>query len=487
MKTLKELLVGIAVTRIEGSSDIPISRITSDSRQALSGTLFVAIKGTSVDGHGFIPQVIAQGATAILCESVPDVPADTTTLVCVPNSREALAQMACAFYDHPSKELKLTGITGTNGKTTTATLLFDLFGHLGYYCGLLSTVVNKIGKEELPATHTTPDPVTLNQLLRRMVDAGCTHAFMEVSSHALHQSRVAGINFSLAVFSNITRDHLDYHGSFQNYIAAKKILFDGLSPQASALINQDDAHAVIMVQNCGAAVRTYALKSHADYMARILETGFDGMLMQIGQQEVWTRLIGKFNAYNLLCAYASADLLGEEPSEILKALSVLVPVKGRFEYLRAPNGLTAVVDYAHTPDALEKILDAIREIRHDGQQLIAVVGCGGDRDKGKRPEMGRIAALKADKIVLTSDNPRSEDPAQIIADIQQGVPVAQRRKVLSITDRREAIRAAVMLAQPHDIVLVAGKGHETYQIIGDKTLYFSDTEELNNHFNAHKV
>lgn len=468
---------------VSGSEAVMVTGITADSRAVEAGFVFVAVKGSAGDGHRFIQAAINQGAAAIFCEDLPLEITSGQTIVKVADSRTALGQMACTFYDNPSHQLTMTGITGTNGKTTTATLLYSLFTELGFCCGLLSTVVNRIGQLEMAATHTTPDPISLNRMLRQMVDAGCTHCFMEVSSHALHQHRVEGIRFSLAVFTNITHDHLDYHSTFRNYIDAKKMLFDSLPAESKALINRDDNHAEVMIQNCRAEVRTYALKSHAHYKARILETGFEGMLLQIGQREVWAQLLGRFNAYNLICAYACADMLGVEKEEILRALSLMKPVQGRFEYLRAANGLTGVIDYAHTPDALEKILDSIREIRQDGQQITVVIGCGGDRDKSKRPEMARIASEKADRAVFTSDNPRSENPDVILEEMNSGVPVQYRKKVLTIAQRREAIRAAVMMSEPYDIVLVAGKGHEQYQIIGNETNHFSDREELQTMFN----
>jgi UDP-N-acetylmuramoyl-L-alanyl-D-glutamate--2,6-diaminopimelate ligase len=483
MKRFDEISASMGWAGDTVAKDAIVAGITSDSRAVKAGFVFVAIKGVAADGHLFIPKAIENGALAVVCETLPERVNGTVPCIQVSDSRQALAQLACIFYDHPSRRLKLTGITGTNGKTTTATLLYQLFTQMGYPCGLLSTVVNIIDGKEIKATHTTPDPVELNRLLREMVDAGCSHAFMEVSSHALHQHRVTGIHFSLAVFSNITHDHLDYHGTFRNYIDAKKMLFDMLPPESFALLNRDDAHAEVMAQNCRATVRTYALKSHAYYKVRILETGFEGTLLQIGQQEVWVQLLGKFNAYNLICAFGCADILGENPEEILPAMSMLKPVAGRFEYLRSPAGLTGVIDYAHTPDALEKILDAIREIRQEGQQIAVVVGCGGDRDRQKRPEMARIAAEKADKAIFTSDNPRTENPTTILQEMNAGVPAGFRRKVLTIENRREAIRAAVMMSGVEDIVLVAGKGHENYQIIGVTSHYFSDREELEKLFN----
>tara|TARA_B110000495_G_scaffold179287_1_gene172565 strand:+ start:1 stop:1191 length:1191 start_codon:yes stop_codon:yes gene_type:complete len=395
--------------------------------------------------------------------------------------------MACNFYDNPSEKMHLIGITGTNGKTTTATLLQQLFINLGHKSGLLSTVVNKIQHEEIPSTHTTPNPLELNALLARMIEEGCTHCFMEVSSHALIQQRTKGLHFKIAVFTNITHDHLDYHETFDNYISAKKILFDELSSASYALVNRDDFHGEVMLQNTKAKHLTFGLKSMADFKAKVIENDFDGLQLNINGRDVWTHLIGRFNAYNLLCAYAVAETLGEENLEILTQISQLTPVRGRFQYMRSKSNITGIVDYAHTPDALKNVLETINEIRSGNEKVITVIGCGGDRDKTKRPKMAIIACKGSDKVILTSDNPRSENPDQIIKDMQAGVDVSDIKKTFSITDRKEAIKTAVAFAQPKDIILVAGKGHETYQIINDEVLDFNDMEiisEFLTHFTS---
>ncbi len=452
-----------------------IESVQLDSRKAVPFSLFVAVRGTHMDGHQFIHSAIAQGAVAVVCEELPqNVPAEVT-LVRVADAREALAHIACNFYEHPSKQIKLVGITGTNGKTTCATLLYRLHKLLGVKAGLLSTVENRIHNEVLVATHTTPDALGLNALLRRMVDAGCSHCFMEVSSHALHQHRVTGIQFSGAVFTNLTHDHLDYHGTFDNYIAAKKILFDQLPKGAFALVNLDDRHGETMLQNCKAGIqRSFALKSMADYRARIIENHFEGMQLALDGADFYTHIIGRFNAYNLLAVYAAAMLLGGNKLDVLTALSEIKPVEGRFQHLRSAEGVTAIVDYAHTPDALRNVLKTIEEVRTRNEEVITVVGCGGDRDKTKRPEMARIACKYSDRVILTSDNPRSEDPEAIIADMRRGVEPHEYRKVNAIVNRSEAIRMACGIAQSGDIVLVAGKGHEKYQEIKGERFPFDD-------------
>ncbi|RMG74038.1 MAG: UDP-N-acetylmuramoyl-L-alanyl-D-glutamate--2,6-diaminopimelate ligase, partial [Bacteroidetes bacterium] len=462
---LSTLLDGLTVTALRGNPDARVERVRFDSREVEAGDLFVAVRGTQVDGHDYLDKAIAQGATVVVVETLPaDLPAKVT-VVQVPDSAEALGRIASAYYGHPAQQMTVAGITGTNGKTTCATLLFDLFNRLGLRAGLLSTIAYRIGPETYPATHTTPDPLRLQETLARMVEAGCEYCFMEVSSHALVQRRVEGIPFRLAMFTNITRDHLDYHGTFAKYIQAKKLLFDQLGEGATALVNVDDRNGQVMVQNTAATVRTFALKRMADYRARVLENTFDGLLLDLDGEEVACRLHGSFNAYNLLTVYAAARELGLDKAETLAGLSALPGAEGRFEVLRAEGrNLTGLVDYAHTPDALKNVLTTIADISHGGR-VLTVVGAGGNRDRGKRPEMGKIAAEHSDQVIITSDNPRNEEPEAIIAEIFAGVPASLRRKVLRITDRREAIRTACQLAQPGDVILVAGKGHETYQEI----------------------
>lgn len=476
MKLLKDILYRVSIESVVGNTNIALQDICFDSRKAGNFSVFVAIKGTQVDGHKFIESVIKQGAIAIICEVLPENINPEVTYVKVANSHAALAMMACNFYENPSEKINLVGITGTNGKTTTATLLYQLFMNLGHKVGLLSTVVNKIQREDIPSTHTTPNPLELNELLARMVDEGCTHCFMEVSSHALVQHRTTGLDFKVAVFTNISHDHLDYHETFDNYIAAKKLLFDNLSAQSTALINRDDFHGEVMLQNCKGTHKSFGLKTMADYKCKILENDFNGLHLNIEGNEVWTHLIGRFNAYNLLTAYAVADVLEEEKINVLTKLSELTPVRGRFQYIRSNSNITGIVDYAHTPDALEKVLETINEIRSGNEEVITVVGCGGDRDKDKRPKMADIACKGSTRVIFTSDNPRSENPDTIIADMQAGVEGSDFKKTLAISNRREAIKAAVSFAQPNDIILVAGKGHETYQIIGDQTFDFNDME-----------
>lgn len=476
MKLLKDILYRVNIENVIGNTNVALENICFDSREVGIFTAYVAIPGTQVDGHNFISQALESGAIAIICEDLPLEIQDEICYIKVKNSHAALALMACNFYDNPSEKLHLVGITGTNGKTTTATLLHQLFINLGHKTGLLSTVVNKIQHEEIPSTHTTPNPLELNALLARMVEEGCTHCFMEVSSHALVQRRTEGLHFKIAVFTNITHDHLDYHDTFDNYIAAKKILFDDLGSNSYALVNRDDFHGEIMLQNTKAKQLSFGLKTMADFKARLIENDFDGLQLNINGSDVWTHLIGKFNAYNLLCAYAVAEILGEEKIEILTQISQLTPVRGRFQYMRSDNNITGIVDYAHTPDALKNVLETINEIRTGNEKVITVIGCGGDRDKTKRPKMANIACKGSDKIILTSDNPRTENPDQIIKDMQAGVEGSDFKKTFSITDRKEAIKTAVAFAEPNDIILIAGKGHETYQIIGTETLDFNDME-----------
>ncbi len=482
MKTLKDILSGVTVLSANGSVDVNVNAIVFDSRKATEGIAFVAIKGTAVDGHSFIDGVIEKGCTVIIAEHEVKVPANVTLIV-TDNSSKALALMATNFYNHPSEKLKLVGITGTNGKTTTTTLLFNLFMKLGYKCGLLSTVVNKIGSRDIPSTHTTPDPVALNELLNEMVEEGCTHCFMEVSSHAIHQHRISGLVFAGGVFTNITHDHLDYHATFKEYIRVKKSFFDELPSSAFALSNGDDKNGMVMMQNTKASKHTFALKSPADFKVKVLENQFSGLVLNLCGTEVWSKLIGDFNAYNLVTVYAVSELLGEEKLEILTALSALESVDGRFQYTTSNGGITAIVDYAHTPDALENVLKTISSIRTRNEDVYTVVGCGGDRDKLKRPTMAAIACELSDKVIITSDNPRSEDPNTIIEEMMVGVEGQHFKKTLSIVDREQAIKTAVSMAQKGDIILIAGKGHEKYQDINGVKHHFDDMELVTELFN----
>lgn len=480
MKRLSEILRQTPVREVLGDGERPVGGLTYDSRAVKPGDCFFAVRGTQADGHAFIPAAVAAGAAAVVCEQLPADPAPGVTYVAVPDSAGAMADLAAAFYDYPSRELKLVGITGTNGKTTTATLLYDLVRALGYKAGLISTVVYRIEGREVEATHTTPDSIRLNALMREMADAGCEFCFMECSSHAIVQERTRGLSFAGGIFSNITHDHLDYHKTFTEYIRAKKRFFDMLPAGSFALTNLDDRNGRVMVQNTAAAVHTYSLRGMADFRCRIVETHLDGMLLRIDGQEVWVGLLGRFNAYNLLAVYGTAVLLGLDRSEVLRVLSTLRPVSGRFEIVRAANGTTAVVDYAHTPDALENVLRTIEEIRTPQQQLLVVCGCGGDRDRTKRPEMAQIAVQYASTAIFTSDNPRHELPEAILDEMVAGLDPGTR--YLRIADRAEAIRTAVMLSHPGDVILVAGKGHETYQIIGDVKHHFDDREEVRRAF-----
>ena len=480
MKRLSEILRQTPVREVLGDGERPVGGLTYDSRAVKPGDCFFAVRGTQADGHAFIPAAVAAGAAAVVCEQLPADPAPGVTYVAVPDSAGAMADLAAAFYDYPSRELKLVGITGTNGKTTTATLLYDLVRALGYKAGLISTVVYRIEGREVEATHTTPDSIRLNALMREMADAGCEFCFMECSSHAIVQERTRGLSFAGGIFSNITHDHLDYHKTFAEYIRAKKRFFDMLPAGSFALTNLDDRNGRVMVQNTAAAVHTYSLRGMADFRCRIVETHLDGMLLRIDGQEVWVGLLGRFNAYNLLAVHGTAVLLGLDRSEVLRVLSTLRPVSGRFEIVRAANGTTAVVDYAHTPDALENVLRTIEEIRTPQQQLLVVCGCGGDRDRTKRPEMAQIAVQYASTAIFTSDNPRHESPEAILDEMVAGLDPGTR--YLRIADRAEAIRTAVMLSHPGDVILVAGKGHETYQIIGDVKHHFDDREEVRRAF-----
>lgn len=477
-KLLKDILYKTGIEELVGNTSIAIAKVCFDSREVVEESVFVAVAGTNVDGHQFIEKTIQQGAVAIVCEELPEKLHEGITYVKVKSSAAALGIIAANFYDNPSNELTLVGVTGTNGKTTTATLLHQLFIQLGYKAGLLSTVVNKIGKVEIPSTHTTPNAVELNKLLREMVNEGCSYCFMEVSSHAIHQHRVTGVEFAGGVFTNISHDHLDYHKTFDEYIKAKKMFFDMLPESAFALVNKDDKNGLVMVQNTKAKKYTFALKSMADFNARVLENGFSGMLLQIDNNEVWTKLIGGFNVYNLLCIYGVAVLLHQEKLNVLTTISQLESVAGRFQYIKSPANISGIVDYAHTPDALQNVLRTISEIRTNNETVITVVGCGGDRDKTKRPLMAQIACEYSNKVILTSDNPRTENPEQIINDMKAGVEPQHYKKVLSITNREEAIKTACMLAESNDIILVAGKGHEKYQEINGEKFPFDDLEIL---------
>ena len=467
MKTLKDLLKDTPVTALHGDGSTTVAALAYDSRAVTRSDCFFATRGTQSDGHDFIPDAVAKGASAVVCEQLPAETAHGVAYVVVPDAAGALADMAAAFYGHPSRELKLVGITGTNGKTTTATLLYDLVRALGYKAGLVSTVVYKVGERIVEATHTTPDPVRLNAMMREMADEGCEYCFMECSSHAIVQQRTRGLHFAGGIFSNITHDHLDYHKTFAEYIRAKKLFFDNLPKEAFALINIDDRNGRVMVQNTRATVKTLSLQSMADFRCKILETHPDGMELRIDGREVWVHFLGRFNAYNLLCVYAAALLLGADREEVLQIMSTLHPVSGRFEFVRAADGTTAIVDYAHTPDALEKVLQTVEEIRRPGQQLFVLCGCGGDRDREKRPQMGRIVSRLADVAVVTSDNPRWEQPEKIIEDILPGLTGPAESVV--ICDRREAIGWALKNSRPRDVIVLCGKGHETYQeVCGEK-------------------
>lgn len=473
---IKEILKGCDVEQIVGSEEAEVTSLTLDSRQAAEGALFFAIEGAQVDGHQFIEKAIENGAVAVVCGVLPEHQTEGVTYVVVNNPAVELGKIASTFYGKPSSKLKLVGITGTNGKTTTATLLYELFTELGYKVGLISTVSNIVATEVSPARLTTPDAITLNKLLAEMVATGCDYCFMEVSSHAIVQERISGLSFVGGVFSNITHDHLDYHKTFSEYIAAKQRFFDQLPSTAFALTNTDDRNGKIMVQNSKARVKSYSLHSFSDYKCKILEVLFDGMLLNIEGCEVWVGFIGKFNAYNLLAVYATAIELGAESSEVLTTMSALKPVSGRFEHLRSPSGLIAIVDYAHTPDALQNVIETINDIRTPEQRLYTVVGCGGDRDPTKRPKMAHIAASGSDLAILTSDNPRTENPEKIIEQMKEGLKLDHQ--YIAITDRRQAIKTAVIMAKPGDIILVAGKGHETYQEVNGVRNHFDDKEEI---------
>lgn len=473
---LEELLKGMDCREIRGMTGRDIKAIRFDSRKVEKGDLFVAQRGVSVDGHVYIQKAIQSGAVAVVCEELPEVSDPEVCYVLTADSSEALGILAANYYGNPSRKLKLVGVTGTNGKTTTATLLYELIRLMGEKAGLLSTVCNYIDAEKFPSTHTTPDALETNAYLQKMVEAGCRYCFMEVSSHSVHQKRIAGLDFDGAIFTNITHDHLDYHKTFKAYIEAKKAFFDGLNREAFALTNADDKNGAVMLQNTRARRYTYSYRTLADFNGKVVERHLDGTLMLLDGREVWTKFTGDFNAYNLLAVYATARLLELEKEEVLRCMSLLVPVSGRFETILSKEGVVAIVDYAHTPDALENVLSTIKNLKGKNNLVITVVGAGGDRDKTKRPEMADAACRYSDRVILTSDNPRSEDPAAIIADMQKGVKEEYRKNVLAITDRKEAIRAALMMASKADIVLIAGKGHEDYQEIKGVKHHFDDKE-----------
>ncbi|MFN8240677.1 MAG: UDP-N-acetylmuramoyl-L-alanyl-D-glutamate--2,6-diaminopimelate ligase [Bacteroidales bacterium] len=475
---LHDITERIKITSVKGNADRDITAIVFDSRKVVPGCLFVAVRGTKTDGHNYLGMAAREGAAAVLCETAPEVLEKDVCILVTPDTALALGLAASAFHGYPSESLNLVGVTGTNGKTTIATLLFRVFRKLGYKCGLFSTVCNYVEDKVLPATHTTPDPVQLNMLLAEMLVHGCDYVFMEVSSHSVDQKRIAGLKFRGGIFTNLTHDHLDYHKTFDNYLKAKKTFFDSLPGDAFALTNIDDRNGRVMIQNCKAACHTYSRRSKADFRASIIEQGFEGMGIRIDKEEVWTRFIGDFNVSNLLAVYGSSILLGADRKEVLTILSDLHPVEGRLESVRTDGNITGLVDYAHTPDALLNVIDTINKIRQGGRKLITVVGAGGDRDRTKRPVMAEISARGSDKVILTSDNPRSEEPEAILDDMEAGVSPELRKKVLRIADRREAIKAAVMLAGDGDVILVAGKGHETYQEVKGVRHHFDDREEL---------
>ena len=482
MMELHNILNNVSISQVFGKTDCPIRAINFDSRKVGKGDLFVATVGTVVDGHLFIDKAIELGATAVLCEVLPENLVSNVTYVQVIDSSEALGFAASNFYGNPSSKIKLIGVTGTNGKTTCATLLFELFQDLGYTVGLLSTVENKVNDEVIPSTHTTPDAVGLNALLAQMLEKGCTHCFMEVSSHAVHQKRIAGLDFDGAVFTNITHDHLDYHKTFANYIGAKKMFFDGLKKKAFALVNGDDKRGTVMLQNTKASKKYFALRTPADFKGRILDSTLQGLELDFNGHNLWVRLLGDFNAYNLLAVYGVAMELGEDEQEVLQIISLLKPVNGRFQQLVSPQGVVGVVDYAHTPDALENVLETLNHFKKGSANIITVVGCGGDRDTEKRPVMAQIATKMSDRVIFTSDNPRTENPSSILKDMNEGVAITQKKKTITLEDRSEAIKLAVSFAQEGDIVLIAGKGHETYQEVDGVRHHFDDKEQLNKVF-----
>lgn len=473
---LKELLKNTGKYEIYGNDGIEISDIEIDSRKIKKDNAFIAIRGTQADGHNYIEKAIELGASTIICEKIPETVTEGVTYVTFNNTEDVVGNIATTFYGNPTEKLDLVGVTGTNGKTTIATLLYNMFRGFGYKVGLISTVCNYIDGEAIPTEHTTPDPITLNRLLGKMADEGCKYAFMEVSSHSVAQKRIGGLKFAGGIFTNLTRDHLDYHKTVENYLKAKKAFFDGLPKTAFALTNADDKNGLVMVQNTKAKVVTYSLRTMADFKGKVLEDGFEGMLMDINNTEVNVQFIGKFNAYNLLAVYGAACMLGKKPEDILLQLSVLKPVSGRFDSMRSPNGYTAIIDYAHTPDALVNVLNAIHDVLKGRGKVITVVGAGGNRDKGKRPLMAQESVKQSDKVIITSDNPRFEEPQDIINDMLAGLNKEEMKKVLAITDRKEAIRTACMLASAGDVILIAGKGHENYQDIKGVKYHFDDKE-----------
>lgn len=475
---LSDILNKVNVIDIKGDGNCEVTGINIDSRRIENGHMFVAMRGTQVDGHQFIGKAIELGAKTVVCEKLPESLTDGVTYVQVENCEDVVGQMATNYYGNPSSKLRLVGVTGTNGKTTIATLLYTMFRRFGHKCGLLSTVCNYIEDEAIPASHTTPDPIELNRLLSLMVEAGCEYAFMECSSHAIQQKRIGGLTFAGGLFTNLTRDHLDYHGTFENYRDAKKLFFDNLPKSAFAITNADDKNGMVMTQNTKATVKTYSVRSMADFKARIIECHFEGMYLDINNHEVGVQFIGKFNVSNLLAVYGAAVMLGKDPQDILVIMSTLKSVAGRLEPIHSPEGWTAVVDYAHTPDALVNVLSTLRDVLNGKGNIITVCGCGGNRDKGKRPIMAQESVKASDKVILTSDNPRKEDPQDILNDMLAGLTPQQKKSVLTIVDRREAIKTATMLAQKGDVILIAGKGHEDYQIIGDVKHHFDDREEV---------
>lgn len=479
---LDQVIKNIQVINQIGHSDIELTGINSDSRKIEPGHLFVAVKGTQADGHSFIPVAIEKGAIAVICEDMPSELSDKVAYIQVKDTEDAVGKAATAFYGDPTSKLELVGVTGTNGKTTIATLLYKTFRYFGYKVGLLSTVCNYIDDEAIPATHTTPDPISLNELLGRMADAGCKYVFMEVSSHSIAQKRISGLKYAGGIFTNLTRDHLDYHKTVENYLKAKKKFFDDLSKEAFALTNLDDKNGMVMLQNTKAKKYSYSLRSLCDFKGRILEDHFEGMVLNFNEKELAVQFIGKFNASNLLAVFGAATLLGKKEEDVLLALSTLRPVAGRFDSIRSPQGYTAIVDYAHTPDALVNVLSAIQEILEGRGKIITVVGAGGNRDKGKRPIMAQESVKGSDKVIITSDNPRNEEPQDIINDMLAGLTNDERKNVITIVDRKEAIRTACILAQPGDVILVAGKGHENYQEIKGVKHHFDDKEVLNEIF-----
>lgn len=476
---LQDLLKGLNVLEQRGALDVDVNGVNIDSRQVTEGNMFIAVKGTSADGHAYIGKAIELGAKAIVCEDMPAELAEGVAYIRLANTEQNVGQVATNFYDDPTSKLKLVGVTGTNGKTTIATVLYNMFRAMGHKVGLLSTVCNYIDGEAIPTEHTTPDPITLNKLLAQMVEAGCEYVFMEVSSHSVVQNRIGGLRFVGGMFTNITRDHLDYHKTFENYIKAKKLFFDNLPADAFAITNIDDKNGMVMLQNTKATVKTYSVQSPADFKAKIIECHFEGMYLDINGKEVGVQFIGKFNVSNLLAVYGAAVMLGKDPQDVLVTLSTMKPVNGRFEALRSPSGYTAIVDYAHTPDALENVLNAIHGVMEGKSgKIITVCGCGGNRDKGKRPIMAKEAARQSDQVILTSDNPRFEEPEDILKDMEAGLDEEQKKKSITIVDRRQAIKTACMMAQPGDVILIAGKGHEDYQIVKGVKHHFDDKEEV---------